>query len=204
MPHPETFKVLLRALRYWGKVRGLNRYGVPRPSAGGADADVASPFRSNKMGFFGGINYAILAAYTCQLYPNLAPAGLLCRFFDTFRQWKWPEPVMLTKPYTTNLGYAVWDRTDRRTMNQLMPILTPAYPCSNSALSVSRATLQVITLEVHRGWDICERLMRTPNPAAHDWAPLFEPSDFFFRFDSYLMVDISAEGPEVRGRGGCS
>ena len=25
-PNPETFKVLLRALRYWGKVRGLNRF----------------------------------------------------------------------------------------------------------------------------------------------------------------------------------
>lgn len=106
---------------------------------------------------------------------------------------------MLTKPYTTNLGYPVWDRTDRRNMSQLMPILTPAYPCSNSAFNVSRSTLQVITLEIHRGWEICESIMRGPTPAAHDWSLLFQPTDFFYRFDSYLMIDVSADTQEVSG-----
>jgi len=67
---------------------------------------------SNKMGFFGGIMiwHSFRPTYA-NCIPISHPRASCVVFSDTFRQWKWPEPVMLTKPYTTNLGYRARDRT---------------------------------------------------------------------------------------------
>ncbi|KAL3938293.1 MAG: hypothetical protein SGARI_001801, partial [Bacillariaceae sp.] len=50
---------------------------------------------SNSLGFFGGINFAILCAWIAKKYPKLRPATLLRLFFRTWASWEWPEPVML-------------------------------------------------------------------------------------------------------------
>ena len=84
VPNGDAFRALARALRLWARARGIY---------------------SNKMGFLGGINIAILSAYTCQRFPNLSGgASLLAAFFDTFRAWSWPDPVFLTDPYNSPLG----------------------------------------------------------------------------------------------------
>jgi len=80
-----------------------------------------------------------------------------------------------------------------------MPILTPAYPCSNSAFNVSRSTLQVITLEIHRGWEICESIMLGSTLPAPTGRCSFSRQILFYRFDSYLMIDVSADTQEVSG-----
>jgi len=128
VPNFETFKVVLRALRLWGKVRGLY---------------------SNKFGFLGGVNFALLAGYTCQLFPNLAPAAVLAKFFETFKDWAWPAPVMMNKPYKLPaLGLDVWDPVSNPKLGmQVMPILTPVYPAYNSASSASRASLAIMIME---------------------------------------------------------
>lgn len=83
VPNFDTFKVLARCLRLWAKHRGLY---------------------NNKMGFLGGINFAILSAFICQLYPNASPSTLLLAFFNEMSEWNWPRPIFLTKPYTTPLS----------------------------------------------------------------------------------------------------
>ena len=61
---------------------------------------------SNALGFFGGINYAILVAWMCLTTPefnqvhrlqrdSIVPL-LVRRFFVIFSQWRWPAPVLLT------------------------------------------------------------------------------------------------------------
>lgn len=55
-----TFRLALRALRHWAAMRGIY---------------------SNVMGYFGGINVAILTAKIAQWYPNASASKLVCSFF---------------------------------------------------------------------------------------------------------------------------
>ena len=60
------------------------------------------------MGFLGGVNWALLVARICQLYPNAAPSTLVNRFFVVFEMWKWPNPVFLCPIADAGLGHKVW------------------------------------------------------------------------------------------------
>ena len=112
----------MRCVRYWAKKRGLY---------------------ANKMGYLGGVNWNILSAFICQLYPRAAPALLLERFFFILRDWKWPTPILLTPQYDAGLGFETWDPSIRGNQFHAMPILTPAYPSMNSSVAVSHTTLEV-------------------------------------------------------------
>jgi poly(A) polymerase len=176
VPNPDVFRIVLRTLREWAKARGLY---------------------SNKMGFLGGVNFAILAAYICQLYPNLSAAATVHKFFLLFKSWKWPSPVKLTKPYTTHLGLPVWDPlVDIRSRRDIMPIITPAYPCSNSSYNVCKTTLSIMMEEISRGYDICEKILNASERSVESWSDLFKSSEFFLRFDHYLVFEVSAANEE--------
>lgn len=108
-------------------------------------------------GFLGGVNWALLVARICQLFPNALPNMLVSRFFRVYTQWRWPNPVMLCVIEKGSLGYQVWDpRWNPKDKLHLMPIITPAYPCMNSSYNVSSSTLCVMTEEFQRGDQICE------------------------------------------------
>ncbi|ONK81373.1 uncharacterized protein A4U43_C01F28350 [Asparagus officinalis] len=169
VPNIQTFRTTLRCMRLWAKKRGVY---------------------SNVLGFLGGINWALLVARICQLYPNALPSTLVSRFFRVYTQWRWPNPVMLCDIEEGSLGLPVWDpRRNFRDRTHLMPIITPAYPSMNSSYNVSASTLRIMTDEFQRGNDIC-KLMET-NKA--DWNTLFEPYPFFEAYKNYLEIDIAAE-----------
>lgn len=108
-------------------------------------------------GFLGGVNWALLVARICQLFPNALPNMLVSRFFRVYTQWRWPNPVMLCAIEEGSSGLQVWDpRRYPKDRFHLMPIITPAYPCMNSSYNVSSSTLLIMTEEFQRGNEICE------------------------------------------------
>jgi poly(A) polymerase len=158
----QAFLTVVRCVRKWAKARGLY---------------------SNKMGYWGGVNCNLAVALTVQLYPNACPASLLRRFFLVFKTWRWPQPVMLTKPHDAGYGLTVW--SPQTAMRQVAPIITPAYPAMNSTLAISRQTLQIMTEEFNRGHKIVDELWKDyqKDPSKPlNWSALFEPSDFFISY----------------------
>nr|CAB3446180.1 unnamed protein product [Digitaria exilis] len=169
VPNAENFRTTLRCLKYWAKRRGVY---------------------SNITGFLGGVNWALLVARVCQLYPNAVPSMLVSRFFRVFTQWQWPNPVMLCAIENDDLGFSIWDpRKNPRDRSHLMPIITPAYPCMNSSYNVSTSTLRVIMEQFQFGNKICQEI--DLNKA--NWSALFEPFHFFEAYRKFLVVDIVAE-----------
>ncbi|KAJ1394203.1 polymerase, nucleotidyl transferase domain [Sesbania bispinosa] len=172
VPHIQNFRTTLRCMKLWAKCRGVY---------------------SNVSGFLGGINWALLVARICQLFPNSLPNMLVSRFFRVYGQWRWPNPVMLCPIEEGSLGLQVWDpRRYPRDRYHLMPIITPAYPCMNSSYNVSSSTLCIMSGEFQRGNEICEAM--EANKA--DWDTLFEPYPFFDAYKNYLQIDISAENAD--------
>ncbi|KAF4375231.1 hypothetical protein F8388_000988 [Cannabis sativa] len=172
VPNIQNFRTTLRCMRLWAKCRGVY---------------------SNVAGFLGGINWALLVARICQLYPNALPNMLVSRFFRVYTQWRWPNPVMLCIIEEGSLGLQVWDpRRYHKDRFHLMPIITPAYPSMNSSYNVSSSTLRIMSEEFQRGSDICEAM--ESNKA--DWDTLFETFPFFEAYKNYLQIDINAENAD--------
>ncbi|KAK6927324.1 Poly(A) polymerase, RNA-binding domain [Dillenia turbinata] len=159
---------MLRCIKFWAKRRGVY---------------------SNVTGLLGGVNWALLVARLCQLYPNAIPSMLVSRFFRVYTQWRWPNPVMLCPIEEDELGFSIWDpRKDPRDRTHRMPIITPAYPCMNSSYNVSTSTLQVMIEQFQVGNRICEEI----ELSMANWCALFEPYLFFEAYKNYLQIDILA------------
>ncbi|KAI3815615.1 hypothetical protein L1987_15292 [Smallanthus sonchifolius] len=172
VPNIQNFRTTLRCMRFWAKRRGVY---------------------SNVAGFLGGINWALLVARICQLYPNALPNMLVSRFFRVYTQWRWPNPVMLCAIEEGSLGLQIWDpRKNPKDKFHLMPIITPAYPSMNSSYNVSASTLRIMTEEFKRGHNICEAMVLNNG----SWLELFEPYRFFEAYKNYLQIDIVAECDE--------
>jgi len=187
VPDVAVFRLALRAVKVWAKHRGVY---------------------SNVLGFLGGVNWAILVARICQLYPAGAAATILSRFFRVYTQWRWPNPVMLTPiadDGAAGLGLAVWDpRVNPRDKTHLMPLITPAYPCMNSSYNVSESTLSVMRAEFAAGDAACQALYAAAaargGGGAQPWAPLWAPLPFFGLHKHYLQVDATARDEEAHRR----
>lgn len=181
VPNFPTFQVVLRAARHWARRRGIY---------------------SNKAGYLGGVNLAILSAWACQLYPAAAPAVVMTQMFRILSEWPWPRSIMLCEPYqNAMLSQIVWDPvTDRNQRRATMPIITPAYPAANSTFNVGWSNLAVMHREFCRARDICvaawAQIKRAGGSAGARelpdglWEPLFRPSEFFVEFDLYLAIDV--------------
>jgi poly(A) polymerase len=109
------------------------------------------------MGFLGGVNWALLVAHICQLYPNAMPSMLVSRFFHVYSQWRWPNPVVLCAIDDGTVGLPVGDpHKNPCDRTHLMPIITLAYPCMNSSYNVSHSRLRVMTEEFQQGNNLCK------------------------------------------------
>jgi poly(A) polymerase len=199
VPDVVAFRTSLRCLKLWAEKRGVY---------------------SNVTGYLGGVNWAILVAYVCKLYPKATASVLVSRFFKVYASWPWPTPIML-RPIEkdASLAMPVWDpRENGRDRSHLMPIITPAYPAMNSSYNVSDCTLEVMKVEFKRGDEVCSEILA---PATDDnskeeekkiggdkeggattqqqgsyWGKLLEPVQFFQGFKHFLQIEVIASSKE--------
>jgi poly(A) polymerase len=108
VPKYPTFCLILRALRFWAKRRGVY---------------------SNKLGFLGGVNFAILACFAQQLWPNETASRSLAKLIFLVDEWKWPTPIRLCHSYElpgTSDHLRPWDASSYTGMKDKFPLITPA------------------------------------------------------------------------------
>ncbi|KAG1685493.1 hypothetical protein DVH05_008323 [Phytophthora capsici] len=229
VPKRREYRIVLRAVRSWARRRGIY---------------------SAKLGYLGGISWAILVAFVCQLYPNAEPAKIFVRFFQVLSEWQWPQPVMLNMIYDAGLGFDMWDpRQSVFDRSHIMPIITPAYPHMNSSVQVSQPTFSVIYEELWRARYLAEiavgisKPFPTEAPAPENsevdlkaavvcmatsmpsfgqplnavqgerevaearyeagaWDKLFQPSNFFIRYSSYMVFNFQADSESTMHKWG--
>ena len=128
VPNKAIFRLALRAIRYWAKQRGIY---------------------SNKLGYLGGVSWAILVARVCQLYPNANASMIVQNFFLFYHIWNFGTPLKAITlcnivQHEDMPSIKVWDPNDQQTKYELMHIITPAFPAMNSTHNVSISTFEVL------------------------------------------------------------
>uniref|UniRef100_A0A8C3A6Y4 Poly(A) polymerase n=1 Tax=Cyclopterus lumpus TaxID=8103 RepID=A0A8C3A6Y4_CYCLU len=159
VPNIHNFRLALRAIKLWAKRRNIY---------------------SSKLGFLGGVSWAILVARICQVYLNATASTLVIKFFKVYSLWDWPLPIELKRPESCDLDLPVWNPTVNQ--NDLMPIITPVYPQQNTAFNVSPSTLVIMTEEIQRGFAITENIQKKKA----DWSKLFGASNFLKKYQYVL------------------
>nr|XP_020459315.1 poly(A) polymerase type 3-like [Monopterus albus] len=166
VPNVDNFRLVLRVIKLWGQQRNIY---------------------SNRLGFLGGVSWAILVARTCQRYPNAPAPTLVFKFFKAYSMWMWPVPVHLRDVKDLHFNLPFWDpRVSPRDRDHLMPIITPTYPQVNTTYNICHSTFNVITEEIKRGHVIAEEIQ--VNKA--DWSKLFETPDFSEKYQHYVLLCI--------------
>ncbi len=176
VPNKEAFKVTLKCMKVWAKKRDLY---------------------SNKMGYPGGIAWAILVAKICQLYPNLAPNRLLEKLFDTYCHWNWKLPILLCEMKEPKgiLPLKNWNpKSCEGEQPHLMPIITPAYPCVNCTFNVSNTTREIVLKEMARAGRQVHKINQ--HQPGYNWISFFKGYDFFKEYIHYLRIDAVTQNEE--------
>jgi len=178
VPDAPVFRTALRFLKVWAKRRGIY---------------------SNVLGYLGGINWALMLAFVQTLFPLSNPSMLILKFFKVFSQWQWPTPILLEDLHYESIGLPIWDpRANPAERNQVMPIITPAYPAFNSSYSVTENTLHIIVQEFIEAENICSQMFKRTNSNAtledfqEGWRTLIQPFPFFETYPNFLKVVCSA------------
>lgn len=137
---------------------------------------------SNKLGFLGGVSWALLCARVCQQYPNAPPSKLVCMFFIVWDAWDWATPVSVNKI-----------RKSGNNMNGVMPIITPSYPQQNSTHNVTQSTLYQMKEEFR----ISRAITVDIDKNIASWDTLFEKRSFFTEYRLYVRIQLTAVSTEI-------
>lgn len=179
VPNASVFRSTLRVIRLWARRRGLY---------------------SNKAGYLGGISWALLVCFVCQMFPRASVASLVHRFFSVLASWRWPTPILVAHP--SNGGKVdngvQWDPAHNiHDRAHLMPIITPGFPAVNTAVNVNLSTLRVLREEFARGQRIMDDLRRRSLSHPSSWNQLFTPTEVLVRYDHHIAIELRAPNEEA-------
>ncbi|CAH0479989.1 unnamed protein product [Peronospora belbahrii] len=177
VPNDSVFRSCLRVIRQWAKLRGLY---------------------SNKAGFLGGISWALLVCFVCQMFPRASVAVLVHRFFSVMASWRWPTPILVAHPSSFfGADNVQWDpRNNIHDRAHLMPIITPGFPAVNTAVNVNLSTLRVMREEFARGQRVLNDLCRHNLGYPSSWSQLFVPTEVLLRYDHHVAIELRSPDEE--------
>jgi poly(A) polymerase len=171
MKREEVFRTTLKCIKLWAKNNGLD---------------------SNKMGYIGGIAWAILTAKVCKLFPYKCPARLLEKFFWLYgTEWLWDEWfVRIEKEYPD----------EHLSHGRTMYIITPSRPQMNSTHNVTLSTLEIMTSRMKDAHVLVKNLLDKYNHiemlnqddpiVKAEWMSLFTKYNFFDSYEHFIEINI--------------
>ena len=109
---------------------------------------------------------------------------LVFHFFNEITAWNWPKPLYINTPNTGELPS--WDPVVDH--YDVMPIITPAYPSTNSLRSATKSSHARIMKEMNR----CKEIVTDALMGKIGWDTLCEKSDFFSSYKYCIKIEISA------------
>ncbi|KAF7309244.1 hypothetical protein MIND_00294700 [Mycena indigotica] len=149
VPNVQVFRDALRCIKLWAQRKAIY---------------------SNKIGYLGGVAWAMLVARICQLYPNAVAGAIVSRFFTVMSKWYFPPLNISGISITTQaMAAACALKADRRRSitseglepqsfelypsdrAHLMPIITPNYPSMCATHNVSRSTHAIMVEAIEQG-----------------------------------------------------
>ena len=175
VPNSPVFKHALRTIKLWATRRALHQ---------------------NKVGFLGGVAWAILVARICQLYPTAVSGVIVAKFFRILSSWPWPQPVQLNQIEDHNV-LKVWNPklygSDR---GHKLPIITPAYPAMCATHNITDSTKAVIIKELKRAGDLTDHIALGKDK----WSALFQKHTFFHDYRYYIVITAASRTAEAQLR----
>ena len=99
-------------------------------------------------GYLTGISCAILVAKIHKENPNFEVVDLVYRFFETYNQFDWKNPISLNGEQSHNL----W-KTQLDSAECMMQILCPNYELKNTTQRVQEPTFNTLLNEFKKGFD---------------------------------------------------
>jgi len=177
VPNKDVFRLSLRAIRYWAKQRAIY---------------------SNKLGYLGGVSWAILTARVCQLYPAANASQIVSNFFLFYHIWNFGTPLkaitlcnIVRHEDMPQINSQVWDPNDTyRTKYELMHIITPAFPAMNSTHNVTQSQFATLKREIARGFHTLSRANTRIDEQR--WRELFSANTFFIDHANYIFIKACA------------
>lgn len=167
VPNIKVFHGALRCIKYWSQRRQINGHAF---------------------GYFGGIAYAITVARICQLFPHFDEFNIIKKYFELYKDWKWPIPVMLRKIENLNYNFKVWDpKSNPSDKFHRMPVITPSYPSMCATHNIFNSTMKRYKDELERGYSLL-------NQKYVNWNEFFRQTDFFQKHRSFLVCFVINKG----------
>jgi poly(A) polymerase len=184
----EVFRLTLRCIKHWSKKHGLN---------------------SNKIGYLGGIGWAILVAKICQMFPKLPPARLLEKFFYVYGyEWEWDKWIVRIEGLETEaLEKQELEKLEKTQIK--FNVITPAYPQSCATHNTSQVTKDVILSCMRDGHEIVKGILDGNDEGSEDeyfyitqeneqnyknkWNVLFKEFTFFEKYNHFIEVNVLGE-----------
>jgi poly(A) polymerase Pap1 len=176
VPDFKTFTTTLNTVKLWAKRRQVY---------------------SALLGFLSGSSLSVMVGKLCQLNPKATSAELVSIFFQYYSTWDWALQLALddtaeNRVKMTQQGQLLSKQqpwippTD--CSRDVMRVMTPLHPSTNTARNVSRSSLTVLRAELRRAaW-----MTRDERRGAADWHAVFEDAEdsFFHKYPAYIQITV--------------